>query len=59
MPVKIDENKPMGEDSQMMQLYNDKAKGKVSGARGSTAYDQINESDDNFQNGSYDENRSS
>jgi Ca2+-transporting ATPase len=23
MPVKIDENKPLGEDSQMMQLYND------------------------------------
>jgi len=59
MPIKIDENKAMGEDSQMMQLYNDKAKGKVSGARGSTNYDQINESDDNFQNGSYDENRSS
>jgi len=59
MPVKIHEDQAMGEDNQLMQLYNDKAKGKVSGARQSTPYDQINESDDNYQNGSYDENRSS
>jgi len=59
MPVKIHEDQAMGEGNQLMQLYNDKAKGKVSGARQSTPYDQINESDDNYQNGSYDENRSS
>ena len=32
IPVKIDEDKPMGEDSSLMKMYNDKAKGKVSTA---------------------------
>lgn len=58
MPVQIHEDKVMGEDSAMMKMYNDKAKGKVSVARESNTYDQINESDDNFQNGSNDEYRS-
>mmetsp|Transcript_20687 Transcript_20687/g.14847 ORF Transcript_20687/g.14847 Transcript_20687/m.14847 type:complete len:226 (-) Transcript_20687:116-793(-) len=46
VPVKIDEDKPMGEDSSLMKMYNDKAKGKVSTATRGNSTAQINEDDE-------------